>query len=158
MRHHLEALSARPDDVARLLAQLEEQGQVTVIGHVLTEGDFLISRAPKDERLIATEKGVTILLDTKLTEALIGEGLAREVINRVQRLRKDSGLQVSDRIVLEVAADTKLIGAVEAHRDYISRETLATKLVIQVGLAGLEAAFEVDGQPIHLAVKLAAPS
>ncbi len=158
MRNHLEALSARPDDVARLLAQLEEQGQVTVIGHVLTESDFLISRAPKDERLIATEKGVTILLDTKLTEALISEGLAREVINRVQRLRKDSGLQVSDRIILEVAADTKLAGAVEAHRDYISRETLATKLVVLVGLAELEAAFEVDGQPIHLAVKLAVPS
>ena len=154
MRLHLEALNTRPDEVAKLLAEIEEQGQTTVMGHALVESDFLISRAPKDERLIATERGVTVLLDTRLTAALIAEGLAREVINRVQRLRKDSGLQVSDRIILEVAADAALASAVEAYRDYISRETLATTLLISAGGAGVAAAFEVDGQPLHLAVKV----
>src|SRR5262249_25303691 len=93
MRQHLEKLSTDGAAVAALLQELETKGSVTVMGHSLTEADFLIDRGPKDERLIATERGVTVLLDTRLTDELIQEGLAREFVNRVQKLRKDSGLQ-----------------------------------------------------------------
>lgn len=137
VRKELETLSAAPDKVVTLLAELDQHGKVAVAGHELTEDDFLIERGPKDERLIATGKGVTVLLDTRLSEDLILEGLAREVISRIQRLRKESGLQVSDRIKLKVGASEQLAKAIAAHKDYIAGETLATTLDLHAKLDGM---------------------
>ena len=131
MRQHLEELNRQPQKVVDLLTLLEEAGKVEVMGHELVEVDFLIDRGPKDERLIATDRGVTVLLDTHLTPELVREGLARELINRIQRLRKERGLQVSDRISLSIKAETNLAAAAEAFRDYISRETLAISLTVK---------------------------
>jgi isoleucyl-tRNA synthetase len=148
MRQHLEELNRQPQKVVDLLILLEEAGKVEVMGHELVEADFLIDRGPKDERLIATDRGVTVLLDTHLTPELVQEGLARELINRIQRLRKEKGLQVSDRISLSITAEASLAGAAEAFRDYISRETLATSLTVQaVDAAALnkETCVDIEG-------------
>jgi isoleucyl-tRNA synthetase len=125
VRQALEQITAQHETVAALLAELESKGAVNVAGFDLSEDDFLIERGPKDDRLIATGGGVTVLLDTQLTEELVREGLAREVINRVQRLRKDSGLNVSDRIELFYESSGSLAQSVESFRDYICEETLA---------------------------------
>ena len=74
-----------------LLAKLDEEKKVTVLGHELTEEDFLISRGPLDNRTISTDSGVTVLLETELTNNV---GVF-EVVNRIQNLRKASGLQVA---------------------------------------------------------------
>ncbi len=157
MRQYLEQLNKEPERVVDLLARLEEQGHINVLGHDLTEADFLIDRGPKDERLIATERGVTVLLDTKLTPELVQEGLARELINRIQRLRKDSGLQVSDRISLKIKAESTLAVAARSHADYIKRETLATELDVSscesAEFAGLEVT-EIEGNSCSLALSV----
>lgn len=159
MKQHLEGLSASsPEAVVALLATLDEKSEVEVLGHKLTEADFLIDRGPKDERLIATEKGLTVLLDTKLTDELIHEGLAREVVNRVQRLRKDSGLKVSDRITLELQADGKLAEAVKIFSDYISRETLASgrvHIIAEKPKAAHRADFDIDGMALAVGLAVA---
>jgi len=157
MRQHLEAVSADPARVVQLLSELEAKGEVTVLGHALTESDFLIDRGPKDERLIATERGLTVLLDTRLTDELVQEGLAREVINRVQKLRKESGLNVSDRILLDVVAPDRLAVAVRAFGDYISRETLAIRLEVresgEVGPGSdFSGRYDVDGMECFVSV------
>ena len=150
MRAHLEKLNQDSDSVAHLLRELEEKGNVDVIGHSLALDDFLIDRGPKDERLIATERGLTVLLDTRLTTELIQEGLAREVINRVQTFRKTTGLKVSDRISLELLVDGPVHNAVQKFKDYIARETLASSLEVwhaahDVSASGKnEGTFEVD--------------
>lgn len=158
MRTHLEALSKDSDQIVSLLAELEERGQVTVLGHALTEEDFLIERGPKDDRLIATEKGLTVLLDTRLTEELINEGLAREVISRVQRLRKESGLAVSDRISLVLWSAAKVTGAALAFKDYIAAETLATRIDVRDGVSKAEgqhvATFEIDGAELGVGLSV----
>ena len=151
VRKELETLSAAPDQVVALLADLELKGKVTVAGHDLIEEDFLIERGPKDDRLIATGKGVTVLLDTHLTEDLILEGMAREVISKIQRFRKDSGLQVSDRLTLKIAAKEKLAAAISTHRDYIAGETLATSLDLSESLDAISSGkfrekFDLDGE------------
>ena len=130
VRKELETLSTAPEKVVALLGDLELNGKVSVAGHELIEEDFLIERGPKDDRLIATGRGVTVLLDTHLTEELILEGMAREVISKIQRFRKDSGLQVSDRLTLKIAAKEKLASAISLHRDYIAGETLASSLAV----------------------------
>jgi isoleucyl-tRNA synthetase len=133
VRGHLLQLSNSQEQVSALLAQLEEHGTVEVLGHQLSPEDFLINRGPRDERLIASEHGVTILLDTTLTEALKAEGFARELVNRIQNLRKDSGLQVSDRIHLHLIIPPQMAAAVSQFQRYIQAETLASTLSSSVG-------------------------
>ncbi|MDP6941492.1 MAG: isoleucine--tRNA ligase [Planctomycetota bacterium] len=78
------------------------------------------------EGLEATTDGVvTIGLETTLTEELISEGLAREIVNRVQALRRDSGFDVSDRIQLQLGGSVQVEKAAQEHRDWISSEVLA---------------------------------
>jgi isoleucyl-tRNA synthetase len=126
----LEKLNENPADIARMLAEIEDKGQINLLGFDLIAEDFLIGRGPKDERLIATEKGITVLLDTRLTEELILEGLGRELVNRIQKLRKDSGLQVSDRIKVVVTGTGKIEESVNAFSGYIAKEVLASKLEV----------------------------
>lgn len=78
--------------------------------------------------LVASEGPVTVALDTELDASLISEGLAREFVNRVQTLRKESGLDVTDRIRLVYEAETELATALEAQRQYVMSETLAVEL------------------------------
>ena len=65
-------------------------------------------------------------LDTTLTEALEREGLARELVRTVQEARKQAGLDVSDRIMLRIEGTPEVAAALDAHRDYVMEETLAT--------------------------------
>ncbi|MCX6128167.1 MAG: class I tRNA ligase family protein, partial [Proteobacteria bacterium] len=128
LRLQLETLNQFPDKVAALLHEVEAGRPTILMGHSLQLEDFLIDRGPKDDRLIATAQGVTVLLDTHLTEELILEGLAREVVNRIQNFRKDSGLQVTDKIRIQIAAEADLSRAISKFQDYIKSETLGQSL------------------------------
>lgn len=75
--------------------------------------------------IAAAENGLTVAIDTTLTDDLVDEGLAREIINRVQNLRKKSGLEVTDRIVLAVGGAPRLARVLAAHGQRIADETLA---------------------------------
>ena len=157
-RNHLNKLNEQHDDVAKLLGELDQKETVELQGETFTKEDFLIERGPKDDRLIATEAGVTVLLDTQLTPDLIREGLARELVNRVQKLRKDSGLQISDRIKLGFVADAELAAAIADHKDYIAGETLANDIEVKPnGDLGMPISeqYDIEGTPcaIGLAVQ-----
>ena len=146
---HLNGLSCTHGDVAKLLAVLEQQNSAVVLGHTLTIDDFLIERGPKDGRLIATENGVTVLLDTTLTEALLLEGLAREIVNRIQKMRKDCKFKVSDRIFVEIAGDERLLTAVQNNVGYLTGEVLARDLFLrqsrqEIGRSEFIESFEID--------------
>ena len=130
LKSELNIINADQAKVVDVLTQLANANSFEIIGLTLTEEDVLIDRHPLDERLVATDTGVTILLDTSLNEDLIFEGLAREVINRIQNLRKDSGLEVTDRIKLEFAAPERLSLALKKNQPYILNETLATEMKI----------------------------
>jgi isoleucyl-tRNA synthetase len=78
--------------------------------------------------LVASDKGVTVALDTELDAALRSEGIAREFVSRIQNLRKDSGFEVTDRIVLEVHAESTIQSALETMLAYVQDETLCKSL------------------------------
>jgi isoleucyl-tRNA synthetase len=80
--------------------------------------------------LVASEGGLTIALDINLTEELKQEGIAREFINKIQNIRKESDFEVTDRIVLKIQKNEKFNLAVENFRSYISNQTLASELVM----------------------------
>ncbi|MEQ9422780.1 MAG: isoleucine--tRNA ligase [Cyclobacteriaceae bacterium] len=92
---------------------------------------------------VASFNGLTVALDIDLTDDLKKEGLARELVNRVQNIRKDMGLEVQDKIKIDVAStDETIQGAIAGYTDYICRETQATELAIVDALS--------DGQDVEL--------
>lgn len=78
--------------------------------------------------VVETEEGVTVALDSELSEELIAEGLAREFVNRIQNMRKDAGFEVTDRILIKFDGSGKIVYAVNSFSDYISNETLADSI------------------------------
>ncbi len=86
--------------------------------------------------LVESEEGVTVAIDTELDNNLISEGLAREFVNRIQNMRKDSGFEVIDKIKIEFNGSDKIIDAVNSFRDYVSNETLAVELIQKESING----------------------
>lgn len=88
--------------------------------------DALISTEDIPGWTVTTQDGMTVALDINVTQELLEEGLAREIINRIQNMRKDSGLEVTDRIILTIEKNKDIIKPVERFGEYICSETLAT--------------------------------
>lgn len=86
--------------------------------------------------LVESEEGITVAIDTELDDNLISEGLAREFVNRIQNMRKDSGFDVMDKIKIEFYGSDKIINAVNAFKDYVSNETLAEELTQKDSING----------------------
>jgi isoleucyl-tRNA synthetase len=114
------------------ISSLETEGQFRIMAEgqevALTLEDVEIVSKDIPGWSVASEGGITVALDVTITDELYNEGLARELVNRIQNLRKDSGLEVTDRIVLKVKASDKVTPAIEANRGYICAETLAQSL------------------------------
>jgi isoleucyl-tRNA synthetase len=92
--------------------------------------DIEIVREEIGSWAVGTEGAVTVALDTDLDERLVSEGLAREFVNRVQNIRKDSGFEVTDRIRIEFTGSERLTKALEEFADYIRGETLSGSLSV----------------------------
>jgi isoleucyl-tRNA synthetase len=99
---------------------------VPMIEEPLGPEDFLVETEAAEGYACAEEAGYLVELDTALTDALVDEGWAREVVRSVQDARKQADLQVSDRIVLGVSGSEAIRRALEAHLGYVMAETLAT--------------------------------
>jgi isoleucyl-tRNA synthetase len=131
-----------------------EQVEVTVNGarHALEPGDLTVQRQAKGDLVVESDGVVLAALDPALDEPLRQEGLARELVSRVQRLRKDLGLHVADRIELRVGGAPALRQAVEGHRSYISGETLAPTVTWDDAPANATE-LDLDGVPALVAVR-----
>ena len=95
---------------------------------VLTRDDLLIEMSESGHFESLSDKGVTVVLDKNLTPELIEEGNVREIISKVQTMRKDSGFEVTDRIRLSFDGSEKLLGVAERNREEIAEETLAVSV------------------------------
>jgi isoleucyl-tRNA synthetase len=85
---------------------------------------------------VAFESGIPVALDLTITESLEQEGLARELVNRIQNLRKDKGFAVTDRIALSIVTDASIKDAVTNNLKYICAETLAESLDLVTEIRG----------------------
>jgi isoleucyl-tRNA synthetase len=105
---------------------------VTVDGdtHQLVPEDLTIVRRASGALVVQEEHGFFAAIDPHVTPALRREGVARELISRVQRMRRDAGLAVSDRIRLAIGGDAAVVEAATEHRDWIAGEVLATGVVL----------------------------
>jgi isoleucyl-tRNA synthetase len=116
--------------------------EVEGVMHPLAAGDLEVVEEATGGWVVKSEAGYTVALDPQLDDALREEGLARELVNRIQRLRKDSGLEITDRISLGVYGPEAVARAVTAWREFIAGEVLA--LDVQTGTEMDGAGFDVD--------------
>ncbi|MBR2134881.1 MAG: isoleucine--tRNA ligase [Bacteroidales bacterium] len=125
---------------------------------VLQKGDYEISSEDMPGWLVATEGALTLALDIQITDDLRREGTARELVNRIQNLRKDSGFEVTDRISVTVEAKEDVVRSLEGENnfsDYVCAQTLANSLVIAQP-SEMEGAEEVeweDGKTLKIKVE-----
>ncbi len=111
------------DTVSRIL----DGGTHEVDGITLGSADIVVTRSPRDGTVVATEGSISVALDTRLSDDLRIEGIARELINRIQGVRRSLDLEVTDRINLTWASnDAPVISAFDTHGEMIAAEVLAT--------------------------------
>ena len=118
----------------------------------LTLEDALISTQDIPGWAVTSQDDLTVALDMTITDELMQEGLAREIVNRVQNLRKTGGFEVTDRIELLIEKNEKTNTAVAKYGDYICNETLATITEVDA-LDGVEAEELVEGVNVKLMIK-----
>jgi isoleucyl-tRNA synthetase len=127
--------------------------------HSLVAGDLDVLQEATGDLVVKGEGGFTVALDPRLDDDLRAEGVARELVNRIQRLRKDAGLEITDRIALALAGPEPILVAAEAHRDFISGETLALDVTLlgdgDSGASGYPHASEtdIDGTPAWIGLR-----
>lgn len=139
------------------IAQIEAAAETVLdLGEeriTVTAADFEITSEDMPGWLVASEGKLTVALDITVTDALRQEGVARELINRIQNIRKESGFEVTDRIRVEIARTPAVEESLAAFASYVAAQTLAVEVKATDRPAG---AFvtdtELDGEPLRIAV------
>ena len=116
------------NDIAQIESNAGWKGNVDGTEIELDMADFEIAAQDIPGWLVSSENGLTVALDITLSESLRQEGIARELINRVQNLRKDSGLDVTDRINLKIDCSADIQAAIAQNQAYVSAEVLASDI------------------------------
>jgi len=160
-------LGKRMKKVAELIAKLSpsDVGQLTNSGTFklmvdgsaveLSKDDVEIIHNEIDDWIVAQENGVTVAIDTEITQELLSQGCAREVINRIQSLRKSLDLNLTDRISVFMQGSKKIIEAVSDNIELIKNETLSRRLLFEQSKAE-EAVehFTINDETISISIEL----
>ena len=154
-RTRMREVTARIQQLTRAeVGVLREGGSLAVADGQITLADVEIQRTEKQDLVVAFDGNLGVGLDIQLDAELIAEGTAREVVNRIQNLRKDTGLEVSDRIELGLVGAAEVEAAVAAHRDYVAGETLASTFLIGSLPAGASSGHRVTVNDLTATVAL----
>lgn len=142
------------EDIQRFLEEGQLALEVEGESVVLYADDVEIVSEGIAGWLVGQEEGVTVALDTEITEQLLSEGLARESINRIQNLRKVAELEVTDRIEVEFRASERLALALTEHAEWIRNETLALELEQAENPAGTKVeTFEIGAEVLTVGIR-----
>lgn len=132
---------------AEQIAELEAKGLLSLVisgkSIILTTEDVEITSQDIPGWLVANANGITVALDITITEELKQEGIARELVNRIQNIRKDSGFEVTDKIKVQLLRNEELELAVKNNENYIMSETLTQELIFEEKIEnGIEIEFD----------------
>lgn len=154
----IRALDAR----ALTAMQAGEIVEITVggVAHPLQADDLEIIQETAGNLIVKGEGSFTVALDPELDDALRSEGIARELVNRIQRLRKDAGLEITDRIELAIAGSGEVRAAAGQHADFIGGETLAVDVTVSEVIgsdSGEVRDVDIDGLAARIALRPRSP-
>ena len=138
------------------MAQVRENGQLTldIDGQeiVLLEADLLIDTAQKEGYVTESDNEIAVVLDTNLTPELIEEGFVRELVSKIQTMRKEAGFEVTDRIHVYVKDSQKIESIVKAHESEIKGEVLAEEITFDT-TSGYEKEWKINSENVTMAVE-----
>ncbi len=138
------------------LNELQAGASLTICGEPITLEDVLISQEAKGDMVVETSGALTVALDTQLTEELEQEGTVREVISRLQKHRKDSGMEITDRVAITLHTNSEKIAQAVARFDgHIKEEVLATVFEVQKISESTPSseAIDLDGASLWIAME-----
>ena len=126
---------------------------------LLEDGDIEVLQEAAGDLVVKAEGAYTVALDPLLDDELRAEGVARELVNRIQRLRKDAGLEITDRIELAISGPADVRAAADAHETFVASETLARSVRIggpdeEMGLPHVRDV-DIDGTPARIGLTAA---
>ena len=137
------------------IAELEKNGTITLpvegVDALIELSDVEIFSEDVPGWTVANEGALTVALDVEVTDDLRREGIAREIVKKIQAVRKDSGFEITDRIAVVLSSNEASDAAVEQFRDYICNQVLADSLAVDAALADGEE-IELDGATIKVTV------
>ncbi len=137
-------------------AELDSKGTLTLsisIGDIeLSEEDLLIEAKQKEGFFTVSDRGITVALDTVLTDELIEEGFVRELVSKLQTMRKEAGFNVTDHIEITISGSEKVANIALANTEEISGDTLADSLVVG-DVFGFAKEWDINGENVTLGVK-----
>jgi len=127
--------------------EIDAKGELSLVisgkSIILTSQDVEISSQDIPGWLVANSNGITVALDITISEELKQEGIARELVNRIQNIRKDSGFEVTDKIKVQIQRNGELEQAIKNNESYIKDETLTEELNFTDNLeSGIEIEFD----------------
>jgi isoleucyl-tRNA synthetase len=138
------------------IAKLDAEGEIAFPeidpSVVLTKEDLLISLSGTEGYAAAGDSGVTVVLDINLTPELIDEGFVREIVSKVQTMRKEAGFEVADRIKVYYSGNDKISEIFNKFSSEISKEVLATELLSEVG-GSYTKDWKINGEAVTLGVE-----
>ena len=133
---------------------VEEGNTITLDGATFQPNEIHILRQARDQAPdVRSDRFISIELSCTLTEDLIAEGLAREVVHQIQQMRKEAGYQVEDRIAVTYTTDATLALAIERHQPYIQQETLARSLQLLPPEGDRVETVDIEGMKLTLGVQ-----
>ena len=135
--------------------ELNSKGTLTItvdgVAEALEAEDLLIESAQKEGFESVSENNTTVVIDTKLTPELIKEGMLREIVSKVQTMRKEAGFEVMDHIVLSVEGNDMIAGVLSENEAFVMEEVLADKIV--AGTAAHSKQWNINGEDVTLGVE-----
>ncbi len=138
------------------MKELNATGALTItvdgVAEKLTEEDLLIEAAQMEGFVSGSDHGVTVVLDTNMTEELLEEGFVRELVSKIQTMRKEAGFEVMDHIAIGFVADEKVSGIFAKYGDSIMKEVLGVA-VNEGKLSGYEKEWSINGENVKLSVE-----
>jgi isoleucyl-tRNA synthetase len=141
-------------DPASVATAVLDGRTVAVAGVQLEPDEILLQVNDTPGYATASEAGYTVAITTEVTPELAAEGAAREVVRRIQEMRREAGFDLADRITTWYQAAPALASVIDSFADYIQAETLSTALIAGEPVEGAHRAEqEVDGEPVVFAVQ-----
>ena len=142
-------------DGSAAMAELNEKGSITITldgtEEVIEKDDLLIEALQTEGYVSESNNGVTVVLDTNLTDELVEEGFVREIISKIQNMRKDSGFEVMDHIKVYQSGNDRIKDILLRNEDTIKREVLATDIITD-SMDGISKEWTINGEACVLGV------
>ena len=138
-----------------VVADLNAKGEITItvdgVEEVLSAEDLLIESAQKEGYVSQADRGITVVIDTNLTEELIEEGFVREIISKIQTMRKEAGFEVMDHIEVYEVGNDKITNIIVKNSEQIKAEVLAQKIIVG-SMQGHTTEWKINGEDVTLGV------